>query len=58
MMNFLRFAARSGHVDIVPGRPYLCRDVLAAMAFILFAFLPLNPGLPVSHPIGGPPLAA
>jgi len=53
MMNFLTFGARSGHVDIAPDRPYLCPQLLAAMAFILFAFLPLNPGMPVSHSIGG-----
>jgi hypothetical protein len=53
MMNFLTFGAREGHVDIVPARPYLCRIVSTAMAFILLAFLPLNLGLPVSHSIGG-----
>jgi hypothetical protein len=25
MMNFQQFAARTGHVDINPERPYLCR---------------------------------
>jgi hypothetical protein len=53
MMNFLTFGALPGHVDIVPGRPYLCPIVSAAMAFILLAFLPLNLGWPVSHSIGG-----
>jgi hypothetical protein len=42
-----------GHVDIAPARPYLCRNVSAAMAFILLAFLPLNLGMPVSHSFGG-----
>jgi len=51
MMKFLKFAARSGHVDIVPAQPYLCRNLWTAMAFILLAFLPLNLGLPVSHSI-------
>jgi hypothetical protein len=53
MMNFLTFGALAGHVDIDPARPYLCRNVSAAMAFILLAFLPLNLGLPVSHSFGG-----
>jgi hypothetical protein len=53
MMNFMTIAAFSSHVDIVPARPYLCRNVSTAMAFILLAFLPLNLGLPVSHSIGG-----
>ncbi|MCP4616086.1 MAG: hypothetical protein GY844_06585 [Bradyrhizobium sp.] len=53
MMKFLKFAARSGHVDIARARPYLCRNLSTAMAFILLAFLPLNLGLPVSHSIGG-----
>jgi hypothetical protein len=52
-MNFLTFGALAGHVDIDPARPYLCRNVSAAMAFILLAFLPLNLGLPVSHSFGG-----
>jgi hypothetical protein len=37
MMNFLTFRALSGHVDIVPARPYLCRIVSTAIAFILLA---------------------
>jgi len=53
MMKFLKFAARSSHVDIVPAQPYLCRNLWTAMAFILLAFLPSNLGLPVSHSIGG-----
>jgi hypothetical protein len=57
MMNFLTFGVREGHVDIVPARPYLCRIVSMAMAFILLAFLALNLGLPVSHSIGGWPRA-
>jgi hypothetical protein len=44
---------RLGHVDIALARPYLCRNVSAAIAFILLAFLPLNLGLPVSHSFGG-----
>jgi hypothetical protein len=53
MMNLLKSRARSRHVDIAPVRPYLCRIVSTAMAFILLAFLPLNLGWPASHSIGG-----
>jgi hypothetical protein len=43
MMNFPTCGVRSGHVDIAPGRPYLCRIVSTAMTLILLAFLPFEP---------------
>src|SRR3954451_4925688 len=48
-------SATSGSVDNLSAQPYLCRNLLTAIALILLGFSPLNLSLPESHLIGGCP---